>query len=908
MTATLLGRDREIAALDALLADVMAARGGALVLRGEPGIGKTSLLGAATARATAQGMRVLRAGGVESEAHLAFAGLHQLLRPILAAADQLPAPQRDALGVAFGLADAAAPELFLIALAALNLVAEAAARQPLLLAVDDAHWLDRSTGEVLAFMARRLESERVVLLVCLRDGFESPLDRAGLPDLPVPRLDEAAAGALLDARAPDLPITLRKRLLQDAAGNPLALVELPAARERLGGVVPPRWLPLTARLERAFAARVSELPAVARSVLLVAALDDGGVLAEVLAAAGVVAGEPVTMAQLVPSIDARLIQVDDGRIAFRHPLVRSAIHQTASVAERHAAHAALASVLADQPDRRAWHRAASVVGLDEEAAAELEATAARAQQRGGSLVAVAALERAARLSQEPAHRGRRILGAAGLALYFGRLDVVRRVVDEAEPLAVDALERRRQAWARAMALHAPDAPIDPAKVMALAQVAAAVADEDLDFALNLLVLIATRCWWLDPGPEARAAVVTAVERLPGVAHDPRRVAVLGFLAPVEHGDVVLRELANEDRPTHDSAGTDRLLGMTAIALGAFDHPHELLTAAAAALRAQGRLGLLARGLVLQAWGATLLVNWNVAAPAAEEGGRLAAEVGDPLFVAGAQAAQAMLAALRGEEAVAEQLAVEAERIALPIRASAALAFAQLARGVAALGAGRHSEAYEQLRRMFDPVDPAHHPFLRCWAIGDLAEAAAHGDARDDARALLAQLEPLAQRTPSSWFRAAMAYARPLLADDGDAEALFEAALHADLARMPFTRARVQLAYGAWLRRRRRVADSRAYLRAARDVFDALRVAPWAERARRELRASGETSRRRTPEARDLLSPQELQIAQMAAEGLSNREIGQRLYLSHRTVGSHLYRLFPKLGITTRSQLRAALGG
>ncbi len=311
-------------------------------------------------------------------------------------------------------------------------------------------------------------------------------------------------------------------------------------------------------------------------------------------------------------------------------------------------------------------------------------------------------------------------------------------------------------------------------------------------------------------------------------------------------------------------------------------------------------------LTLQAWAAVYLADWKVAVPAAEEAGRLAAETGEPLWAAGAQVVKAMVAALRGDGEVADALAAQAEQDVPPIGASFMLAIVQLARGLTALGGGRHGDAYEHLRRVFDPGDPAYHPFIRCWAIGELAEAAVHSGHRDAARAVLEELEPLAAQTPSPWFQAGMRYARPLLADDRDAEPLFQAALDADLARWPFFRARLQLAYGAWLRRQRRVAESRAPLRAAREALDALGAIPWGERARQELRASGESSHRRTPEAWDQLSPQELQIAQLAADGLSNREIGQQLYLSHRTVSSYLYRVFPKLGISSRSQLRTML--
>jgi ATP/maltotriose-dependent transcriptional regulator MalT len=349
-----------------------------------------------------------------------------------------------------------------------------------------------------------------------------------------------------------------------------------------------------------------------------------------------------------------------------------------------------------------------------------------------------------------------------------------------------------------------------------------------------------------------------------------------------------------------------LLGAAATAVGAFDHSHGFLQTSVNGLRAEGRLGLLAQALVSQAWAAFFLGDWKLAIPAAEEASRLARETGQPRWAAAAQLSESTLAAVRGDYDAADPLAAEAEPLLLPMAAHPTMAFVQLARGLAALSRGRHTDAYDHLRRIFDPTDIAYHPFVRCWTIGDLAEAAARCGHTEEARALVETLNPIAEKSCSPLLRVAMAYARPLLADDQDAEALYQAGLSAELSAWPLFRARLLLAYGSWLRRQQRVAESRAPLRAARQAFDALGAIPWGERARQELRASGERSRQRTPEAWNQLSPQELQIARMAGDGLTNREIGQNLYLSHRTISSHLYRVFPKLGVTSRSQLNAVL--
>jgi DNA-binding CsgD family transcriptional regulator len=386
---------------------------------------------------------------------------------------------------------------------------------------------------------------------------------------------------------------------------------------------------------------------------------------------------------------------------------------------------------------------------------------------------------------------------------------------------------------------------------------------------------------------------------------PQVLAILSFAAPIERGAAVIDGLKRIPEVAGD-AGAARFAAVAATGVGAFGDALALYAPSIAGLRMQGRAGLLARALALEAWSAALHGDPGVAITAAGEGAGLARETAQPLMEATAQVAHAIAAALRGELEATESLAAEAEQTALRIGAGAILSATQLARGVAALASGRNADAYEHLARMYDPADLAYHRAIGCFAIADLADAAVHSGRHADAAAVVARLEALADLTPSPRLHDGLRYARALLAPDDEAEALFHAALDADMAHWPFLRARVQFAYGAWLRRQRRVADSRAPLRAARESFDALGTVPWGEHARQELRASGETSRRRAPEARDQLTAQELQIAQMAADGLTNREIGQRLYLSHRTVSTHLYRIFPKLGVTARAELRGAL--
>ena len=902
--ARLLGREYETTLLRGLV-EHARDRGGSVVVRGEAGIGKSALLVEVSRLAAAAGLRVLSTAGVQSEARVAFSGLHQLLRPVMSQVDALPDPQRRAVLAAFGRTEAVAPDLFLIALATLNLLGEAAAHAPILLVVEDAHWLDRGSADVLAFIARRLEFEPLVLVAATRDGFHGAFDEAGLPELTVERLDPAAAAALLDLRTPDLLPALRERVLREAAGNPLALVELPIVSEQVGDeAVSTSWLPLTTRLEQAFAARVSDLPPGTRTLLLVAALDDGDLLAEILDA-GAVLGDRLAVDDLTPAIDVRLVELDGASVRFRHPLMRSAIHQRSSLGQRQAVHAALAQVLGGDRERGIWHRAAATARPDEGVAAGLEAAAARAQRRGGVDAAVSALERAAMLSEDSGRRGERLLRAAELAFELGRPSLVGGLLRQAAALDLSERQRSRMVWIQE---RFDDGIRDVAAgARSLTQLAERVAaDGDTGLALKLLWGAALRCFWGEPGQAARDGVVTAAERLPVDTSDGRLLAILAFAAPVERGAVVIDRLRLLGVHPSRHLRAARLAD-AAILVGAFDLAVGFCNAAIGELRSHGRLGLLARCLAAQAWSAVHLGDLSVAIPAAEEASRLTGETMQPIMHATARVTQSIVAALRGEQDRAEGLAAEAEQEALPVAARPVLATVQHARGLAALAGGRHAEAYEQLRRMYDPTDPAYHLALRCFAVGDLAEAAAYGGRRQAVGGVLMEMEAMALKTPSPALHAGLRYARALLGADDEAEALFQAALHADLARWPFAWARAKLAYGGWLRRQRRAAESRGHLRAARETFDALGTIPWSERARQELRASGETSRHRTPDARDELTPQELQIAQMAAGGLTNREIGQRLYLSHRTVSSHLHRVFPKLGVTSRSALRSALG-
>jgi DNA-binding CsgD family transcriptional regulator len=850
---------------------------------------------------------VLETVGAQSEASLAFAGLHQLLRPVLDEVERLPAPQRDALHAAFGIIDEAAPDPFLIALATLNLLADLGT--PVLVLADDAHWLDQASSAALVFVARRIASDSIIILAAARDGTETAFDEAGIPMMVLDRLDERSSAELLASRASDLPPSWRDRVLREAEGNPLALLELPLAvhstvADRVARL--PGRLPLTSRLEAAFAARAHELPGITREVVLLAAASDGDSAAEVLDAAGVFAGSPVAVDALAPAIAAKVVDLVDGVVRFQCPLMRSAIYQAAEAPRRLAVHAALAAVLAD-PDRRAWHRAASVLGTDEEAATDLDATAERAERRGAIAVAIAALERAARLSEDEARRGGRIVSAADLAFQLGQHDVLLRLLDEAGPLDVAPLDRARLDWLREW--YAEGSWSGAERVAQFVEIAQQMSRHgDPARAMKSLLTVALRCYWSNPDRDSRELLVSAAEQIPLPADQPERLAVLAFAAPFERGAAVLDRLDSIAPDADADPEHLRLLGAAATAVGAWDRAGTFLRPAIAGLRDQGRLALVGYAQVSQAWAGVFTGNWDAARADAGEGIRLNREASRPIWLAAAITAGATVEGLRGNADRAEALAAEAEALLLPIAANPLLALVQVARGAAALGGGRYDDAYEQLRRVFDASDIAYHPYARHWIVADLVDAAVRTGHEAEARVAIGGLEQEAQQTRSPILNVGLAYARPLLADEEEAGTLFEAGLDADLVPWAFLRGRLLLAYGEWLRRRRRVAESRAPLRTAREALDALGAISWAERARTELRASGEVSRQREPGALDQLTPQELQIAQMAAQGLSNREIADQLYLSHRTIGFHLYHVFPKLGITSRGQLHQALEG
>ena len=898
----LYGREREIGLVENLI-NRAGSKGSAIVVRGEAGIGKSSLLAEVAARAREHGMLVLTTAGAQSETHLPFAGLHQLLRPVMGGMRRLEPSQRAALRAAFGMAEPVAPNLFMIGLAVLELIADAATRSPVFVVADEAQWLDSSSCETLAFVARRVEAEPVVIAFGVRDGLDNHIDGTGIPQLHLDGLDPVTSTALLDANTPGLSPPVRALVLDYSAGNPLALLELPTALDRdVTHVATP--LPLSQRLERAFGAQLSGLSAPATTLLLLAAIDPAGTLVEFLQAGQSIAQTPVSIDSFAEAQRLRLVAIEDLRVRFRHPLLRSAVYQAASESERRQAHAALGDVLDADPDRRAWHRAAAAVGPDESRAQDLITAAANAESRGALDVAVAALDRAAALSVDPRRRAARLVEAAEIALGGDRgQEIAARLLASVNLADLDPARRALFAWLRDVYGPSWSGSEQTRSFVHAADEARSSGDSLL--ALRLFSQAALRLWWTNIDRQTREIVVGALDRLEVERDDPHLIMSLALAAPVERG-AILRELVRRltAEPVTDPM-TAVVLGQAAQALGIFDLAHRMFSSAIPILRRQARPLLLAQALAEQAWAAVHLGNIASGLPAAHEAVGLAIEIGLHRWAPAARLAEATLTALRGDFERAESLAKEAESVLLPMGANPLLALVELARGRNALLRGDHLVAYEHLKRISNPKDIAYHMYARFWVAADLVEAAIQSGHELEALDAIATLEPVAAQSRSPVLEIGLRFARALVAPDVEAEALFEAAITEDTS-LPLMVARSQLAYGQWLRRQRRIAESRGPLRAARDAFQAMGATPFVERASQELRASGESSPKRLPRASDRLTPQELQIAQMAAAGMSNREIGQSLFLSHRTIGFHLYRLFPKLGITSRNQLRGAL--
>jgi DNA-binding CsgD family transcriptional regulator len=901
---TLCGRAAEIDRLEALLDSARASRSGVLVLLGEAGVGKSALLD--DARRRADGMQVLACRGIESEARLPFAALHQLLRPVLEHVEAIPPVQARALCAALGMESGARPERFLVAIAVLSVLAEAAASSPVLCLVDDAQWIDDASAATLAFVARRLEAEPIAMLFAARDGDDAGLAPLALPQLRVDGLGPAASRELVDRGSGGaLSPETSERLLRATEGNPLALLELSAAAagaERDGDEPAFGPLPVSKRVERAFLARVHRLPAPTQTLLLVAAADEGGDLATVLDAAARV-GVPASA--LDAAERAGLVRVRGTRIELRHPLVRSAVYHGAPLSQRLGAHGALAEVLVgdEAADRRAWHRAAASVEPDPGVVAELERAAERAHARGGFDAASLALERAAALTAGDADRARLLAAAAENAWLPGNGARARRLIERSRGLAAGPAHGAELDRLAGQLELTCGTPAESARL--LHRAARTMAPIDAGRALQLLSLASWGAAFARDG-EAIAAIAAGAEalRVPDTpANRFLTTRLLGLRAHFagDYDDAAPK--LEETLALAAGASPEELAERFSLAspVGLFLCDDRGILAlhrsVAARARERGAATVLAQAMPWVALGEMWGGRWPVAAARLAEGREVACAAGQRQVCAHLVALEGMLAALRGDaercrERTAEALAQASERGLMHVAACATWSLLILE---LSLGQPDAAMAHARARPMTAGIE---------WDALDRIEAAFRSGDRETAASWLAAFEPWAAAGTAPWGRAVALHGRALLAEDvEESERLFRAALavHEEGSR-PFERARTELAFGELLRRARRRTEARDRLRAALERFEALGASLWAERARVELRASGERSRRRDPSTLDDLTPQEVQIAQLVAQGGTNRAIAAQLFLSPRTIDFHLRNVFRKLGIRSRTEL------
>jgi DNA-binding CsgD family transcriptional regulator len=905
----LLGRRSESEALDRLLGAVRAGQSRALVVRGDPGAGKTALLDYLVEHAS--GCRVARVAGVQSEMELAFAGVHQLLAPMLDHLERLPGPQRAALATAFGLSPGSAPDRFLVGLAVLSLLSEVADERPLVCVVDDEQWLDRASAQVLAFVARRLVAESVALVFAAR----VPSDEvAGLPELLVEGLGEGDARALLEGVVTGpLDPGVRDQLVSEARGNPLALLELPRGvtpAELAGGFGLPSVVPLAGRIEESFRRRLDALPADTCALLLVAAADPVGDPLLVWRAAGRLG---IGTEAATPAADAGLLEVG-ARVRFRHPLVRSAVYRSASVQERRDVHGALAEVTDPEvdPDRRAWHRAQATPGPDEDVAAELERSAGRAQARGGLAAAAAFLERAAMLTPDPARRGQRLLAAARAKRDAGALEAALGLLVAVEAGPLDALRTAEVEHLRGQIAFDQRRVGDAARLL----LSTAKRLEPLDAGLareTHLEALGTAIWaGSADGSGGVGEAAEAARAAPPGPDPPRVVDVLldafalrlteGYAAAAPLLTRALKLVLALDVASGEAGRWLWLTGRRAgaiIALELWDYEswHALVARQTQVARDTGALVQLQLALNILAWTHLVAGELTAAAQLFEEDRLIAEATGNPPIAYN----EMLLAAWRGREAQALEL-IEAT-LQAPTAGGLGVISASYASSVLNNGLGRYDAARDAAWRAFERDPVAHGPFL----VPELAEAASRTGDLALVRAALGWLSERTRVTSSEWALGIEARVHALLSGGNTAERRYRESI----ARLGRTRLRAELArshllYGEWLRRENRRLDAREQLRTAHEMFAAMGAEAFAGRARRELLATGETVRKRTVETRGELTAQEAQIARLARDGLSNPEIGSRLFISVRTVQYHLHKVFTKLDIRSRSQLDRVL--
>jgi DNA-binding CsgD family transcriptional regulator len=908
------GRSSERARLDRALEDARDGESAVLVVRGEAGVGKSALLRHVAGQAA--GFRVVQICGIESEMQLAYAGLHQLCAGMIDELDALPEPQAVAVRIALGLAIGDPPDRFLVALATLGLFSALAEKQPLLCIVDDLQWLDDASSLVLQFVARRLLAEPVALVFAVRDP-SAEHDLTGLPELWLHGLEDADARALLETAVPGrIDERVRDRIVAEARGNPLALLELPrgmSASELAGGFAPPAPLGLAGSIEDGFRRRLDALPDDTRRLLRLAAADPVGDPLLLWRAAERLGIQPEAA---TVAVDAELLEISP-QIRFRHPLVRSAAYRSAPPAERSALHAALAEATdADgQPDRRAWHRAQAAGGPDEHVAQELERSAARAQARGGLAASAAFLESAATLTPEPAGRVRRLLAAARAKRDAGALRSALRLLTAAEGGSLSALQAAEVEHLQGQIAFDQRRLGDAARLLLSAAKRLEPLDAELARATHLEALGAA-IWAGDL--ERPGALLEAAEaaRAAPPAHDPPDAVDVvleafavrltgGYVAAAPALQHALATVQALDVPALDLGRWlwltgARAAGLIAMELWDADAWHALASRQVQVARETSALGQLQFALNFFARSQLASGNLNEVAVLVEEERVIAQAMGNPAV--GYE--EMLLAALRGQESRASELIDRMVQAASAHGLGRMVHVATYAKAMLYNGIGRYDAARDAAQAAFAHRE---HVGFGPFVVGELAEAASRTGHRALVEAALEWVSERARVTPTDWALGIEARVRALLSEAEAAESAYLQSIERlGRTRLRVEAARSQLLYGEWLRRERRRADARERLRTAHGVFDAMGADGFAERARHELLATGETVRKRTDDTRDELTPQEEHIARLALAGRTNPEIGAELFLSPRTVEWHLKKVFMKLGISSRKGLSGAL--
>jgi len=899
METALIGRDAELARVRDLV-DPPPVEGRVLILLGDAGMGKTALLADAAGQARRSGLRVLSVTGIESERDLAFAGLHQLLRPVLGRVEDLPDRQAKALLGALALSpDPVPPDALLTGIAVLTLLSDLSEEGPLLVLADDVQWLDRGSLGTLAFVARRLEAEPVALLLAARGTVPPAGLERDLTELTLEALSTRDAARLLDAQPQPPRGRAREQVLTQAAGNPMALIELarviaadPAAGRRWAA----EPLPPTERLATIISAVYEALPAQAREALLLAAVADTADLT--------VLGMPALTADaLAPAEAAGLIRVDTSGPHFNHPLVRSAIYHTVPFAERAAAHRRIAEALRDQPDRYAWHLAAAALGPDERVASLLEETAVQAQRRGGLAAAARALERAADLSRRGDDQARRLLAAANLAVPTGQADWVQelaaRVLSVTANPELRSVARLRSGWALAWSNRHADA------LAVLLSVAAEASPSRPELAWDALGLAATVAY--QTGTQAaRDAVLSASGRLEEQGAGRGGEAGVWLRASMEPFRDRAEAVAYLRQTARGAPAEIATLGAAAWIIDETELSVTLLREALGRLHTAGVGGRSGAALSALEWACIDSGRWDEALAAAREACDAAAAYTMETVAASADLATATVFAMRGDHDHVLPHLASALAAVNPAEYRAFAARAHHAAGLAALAEGGFATAYAHLSQLFDGEGTPLHHHVSYLGLADLASAAVRAERYAEGRSLVARAMARVDPAPGARLEQLAARARGLLAEPAGAEDQFVAGLSLPSgSTWPFERAQLQLDYGEWLRRQRRINDAKPVLTQALETFRRLGAAPWTRRTEAELRASGVMTQAAptVPSALAELTPQQQEIVILASQGLTNGEIADRLFLSPRTVASHLYRSYPKLGIAGRHQLR-----